>query len=139
MISKTTLRLKLSDFINTDLEKFVMEKVDSIHNELNIAILLYLWFDEDEIKGTDLKNFLMRWEDKLSFRTSVRQGSEIKSRDFIFFDIKPVGIKNRYCRFNYDYKDQSGLVVGLREFYNVTKFVTSDKTIKVQKRNDYED
>ena len=44
MISKTTLRLKLSDFINTDLEKFVMEKVDSIHNELNIAILLYLWF-----------------------------------------------------------------------------------------------
>ena len=28
---------------------------------------------------------------------------------------------------------------GLKEFYNVTKFTTSDKPMKRQKRNDYED
>ena len=28
---------------------------------------------------------------------------------------------------------------GLQEFYNVTKFITSDKPSKKQKRNDYED
>ncbi len=139
MTTKTTLRLKLTDFIDTDIEEYVMEKVDWIHNELNIAILLYLWFDEGEVKGPSLKKFLLRWEDKLSCRTVIKQSSKLKPDDFIFFDILPKSITNVRNRFRFNYKTSSGLVQGLREFYNVTKFVTSDKTIKVQKRNDYED
>ena len=91
MTSKTTLRLKLTDFINTDVEKYVMEKVNAIHNELQIAILLYLWFDEGDFEGTELRDFLMRWEDEMSFKTIVKQGSETKSNDFVFFDIRPEG------------------------------------------------
>ena len=89
MTSKLSLRLKLSDFINTELESKIMEKINNIHNELHIAVMLYLWFDEDEINSTDLKKFLMRWETKLSFRTVVKQGSYIKPNDFIWFDIVP--------------------------------------------------
>ena len=139
MTSKTTLRLKLTDFINTDVEKYVMEKVNAIHNELQIAILLYLWFDEGDFEGTELRDFLMRWEDEMSFKTIVKQGSETKSNDYVFFDIRPESVDNQHTRFCYTYKTTSGLFTGLEEFYKVTKFVTSDKTMKKQKRNDYED
>ena len=69
MTTKLSLRLKLTDFINTEIESKVMEKINDIHNELHIAVLLNLWFDEGELDTGDLKNFLMRWEDKLSFKT----------------------------------------------------------------------
>ena len=74
MLSKISLRLKLSDFINTDIEQEVMEKVNAVHTELHITVSLYLWFEEDEISSKDLKEFLMKWEDKLSFKTIVKQG-----------------------------------------------------------------
>ena len=72
MLSKVSLRLKLSDFINTEFEPTIMEKINRIHNELHIAVLLHLWFDDDEITNETLKDFLMRWEDKLSFKTIVK-------------------------------------------------------------------
>ena len=55
MLSKISLRLKLSDFINTDMEEAVMNKVNGIHSELSVTVLLYLWFEEDEIDSKELK------------------------------------------------------------------------------------
>ena len=40
MTSKLSLRLKLSDVINTELEAKIMEKINNIHNELHIAVML---------------------------------------------------------------------------------------------------
>ena len=140
MIAKLSLRLKLSDFINTEIESKVMEKIDDIHNELHIAVLLNLWFDDGEITNKDLKEFLMRWEDKLSFKTIVKQGSDIKTNDFIWFDIIPSGLpyySNK--RFQFTYSNTNSILNGLQQFYEVAKFTTSEKPIKKQKRNDYED
>jgi len=140
MKNKLSLRLKLSDFIKSDIESDVMERIDKIHNELHIAVLLHLWFEEDELSGTDLKDFLMRWEDKLSFRTVVKQSSVIKTNDFIWFDIAPLSIaKSSRKRFQFSYLENKQILQGLEEFYNVSKFTTSDKPTKKQKRNDYED
>ena len=141
MLSKISLRLKLSDFINTDIEEAVMDKVNGIHSELNVTVLLYLWYDKDEIDNDDLKNFLMRWEKKLSFRTVVKQSHKLHTKDFIFFDIIPTHISdsNISKRFSYNYVTSDKILGGLQEFYNVTKFITSDKPSKKQKRNDYED
>ena len=141
MLSKISLRLKLSDFINTDIEEAVMNKVNGIHSELNVTVLLYLWYDKDEIDNDDLKNFLMRWEEKLSFRTVVKQSHKLHTKDFIFFDIIPTHISdsNISKRFSYNYVTSDKILGGLQEFYNVTKFITSDKPSKKQKRNDYED
>ena len=139
MMPKVSLRLKLSDFINTDIEQEVMERINNIHSELHTTVLLYLWFADDEISSKDLKKFLMKWEDKLSFKTVVRQGSEIKHDAFVFFDIVPKPIQSENKRFTYSYSDSNKILDGLKEFYNVTKFTTSEKPIKRQKRNDYED
>ena len=140
MLSKVSLRLKLSDFINTDMEDAVMNRINHIHSELHVTVLLYLWFGEDEISGTDLKDFLMKWEDKLSFKTIVKQGSSIRMSDFIWFDIVPSGTSyNSRKRFQFGYTKKEHILRGLDDFYNVAKFTTSEKPVKKQKRNDYED
>jgi hypothetical protein len=139
-MSRVSLRLKLSDFINSDIEKVVMDKVNDIHNDLNITVLLYLWFDEDEINSTNLKKFLMSWEDKLSFRTIVKQGCKLSADQFVWFDIIPTNVaSNLRNRFQYSYSESNKILDGLDEFYNITKFTISDKPTKRQKRNDYED
>ena len=141
MLSKVSLRLKLSDYINTDIEEKVMNIVNHAHTELNVTVLLYLWFEEGELSNKDLKEFLMRWEDKLSFKTVVKQGHQLQINDYIFFDIIPINVSDSDIskRFTYKYKDVNMILNGLKEFYNVTKFTTSEKPIKRQKRNDYED
>ena len=140
MLSKVSLRLKLSDFINSHIEETVMNIVNHAHNELSVVVLLYLWFEESEIVSKDLKKFLIKWEDKLSFKTIIKQGHQLKFNDFIWFDIVPVNIPSiSYKRFTYSYSGSNKILDGLKEFYNVTKFTTSDKPVKRQKRNDYED
>ena len=140
MLSKVSLRLKLSDFINTDIEEKVMNIVNHAHNELSVTVLLYLWFEEGELTNKGLKDFLMRWEDKLTFKTVVKQGHKLMLNDYIFFDIIPVGTPDTVSkRFSYGYINTDKILDGLQEFYNVVKFTTSDKPTKRQKRNDYED
>ena len=139
MMPKLSLRLKLSDFINTDIEQEVMEKINNIYDELHTAILLYLWFEDGEISSKDLKEFLMKWEDKLSFKTVVKRGHKIKLSDFVWFDIVPVNILPSFRnRLRYQYIGYNKILDGLKQFYNVAKFTTSDKPTKKQKRNDYE-
>ena len=140
MLSKISLRLKLSDFINADIEQEVMNKINDAHIKLSVTVLLYLWFEEGELSNKDLKNFLMRWEDKLTFKTVVKQGHKLMINDYIFFDIIPVGTPDTVSkRFSYGYINTDKILDGLQEFYNVVKFTTSDKPTKRQKRNDYED
>ena len=132
------VRLKLSDFIDTEYEDDVMESITKVYSELQSLILLHLWYDEgDNIK---LKNFLMKWEDKLHFKTIVKEGTEVNSDEFIFFDILPKEEKQaNWSRFTYQYKNKKSIVNGLKELYDCVKFITSDKPTKRQKRNDYED
>ena len=139
MMPKVSLRLKLSDFINTDIEQEVIKKINNIHKELHTTILLYLWFEEGEINSKDLKEFLMKWEDKLLFKTIVKQGFYINTSEFIWFDVIPINTPSSpYKRFEYQYGESNKILDGLQEFYNVAKFTTSDKPAKKQKRNDYE-
>ena len=139
MMPKVSLRLKLSDFINTDIEQEVIKKINNVHNELHTTVLLYLWFEEDEINSKDLKEFLMKWEDKLSFKTVVKRGHDISFSEFVWFDIVPVNILHSpRNRFRYQYVSHNKVLDGLQEFYNVAKFTISDKPAKKQKRNDYE-
>ena len=140
MMPKVSLRLKLSDFINTDIEQEVIKKINNVHNELHTTVLLYLWFEEDEINSKDLKEFLMKWEDKLSFKTVVKRGHDISFSEFVWFDIVPFNIPHSSRnRFRYQYVSYNKVLDGLQEFYNVTKFTTSEKPVRKQKRNDYED
>ena len=60
-----TLRLKLTDFINSPLEELVVEKI----NEANVhhSFKLQLWYDEGEVTAKDLKLFLENYESLLKY------------------------------------------------------------------------
>ena len=115
-----------------------MEKISSIHEDLKVLVLLHLWYDEgDNVK---LRDFLLRWEDKLHFKTVIKEGSDMSSDEFIFFDIIPEGMKHsEWSRFTYPYGDKFLIISGLKQLYDCIKFISSDKPTKRQKRNDYED
>ena len=116
MLSNIRVRMKLSDFINTDNEKEIMEMINKTHSDLSTTILLHLWYENDEISSTDLKDFLLRWENILHFRTIVKNNSNVEQYEFVFFDIIPISVpKNEKYRFAYTYinTDKIRLLLGL--------------------------
>ena len=134
------LRLKLSDFLGTAIESIVMERIKQIENELRIKIILNLWHNEGEIKSQDLKKFIIRWEKTLSIKTVIQVTNEIKSNDYVFFDIKPINTgSDSRVRFHAEYTFIESIPACLENFYKVAKFTTSDVNARPQKRNDYED
>jgi hypothetical protein len=134
------LRLKLDDFIDTDFESTIMNKIKKTEDDLRIKIILYLWIDDTSDKKINLKDFFERWEKTLSVKTVVKNGPHIKRNEFIFFDIAPDGINyDSNIRFRSKYKFLEQIETCLDNFYEVTKFTTSDKNQKPQKRNDYAD
>ena len=140
MLSNIRVRMKLSDFINTDKEEEIMEMINKTHNDLSTTILLHLWYENDEISSTDLKDFLLRWENILHFRTIVKNNSNVEQYEFVFFDIIPISVpKNEKYRFAYTYINTDKIIDGLNELYACIKFIKLDRPAKRQKRNDYED
>mgnify|MGYP000944408458 FL=1 len=140
MLSNIRVRMKLSDFINTDNEKEIMEMINKTHIDLSTTILLHLWYENDEISPIDLKDFLLRWEDKLHFRTVVKNTSNVEQYEFVFFDVIPISApKNKKYRFAYTYISTDKIIDGLNELYTCIKFIKLDRPSKRQKRNDYED
>ena len=140
MLSNIRVRMKLSDFINTDKENEIMEMINKTHSDLSTTILLHLWYENDEISSIDLKEFLLRWEDKLHFRTVVKNTSNVEQYEFVFFDIIPISVpKNKKYRFAYTYTNTDKIIDGLNELYACIKFIKLDRPSKRQKRNDYED
>ena len=131
------IRLKLSDFIDTDLEKTIMDRIKKIENDLHVKIIIYFWIDDSNV---NIKIFYDRWKDSLSVKTVIKNGEHLKANEHIFFDIAPNNIKySSNVRFQAKYDIIEQIPAILLQFYDVAKFTTSDKNIKPQKRNDYED
>ena len=136
MTRVANIRLKLSDFIETDLEDIIMSRIKSIEQKLSMKFVLYFWLDTD----INLKAFYDRWKDNLSIKTIIKNDNSLKANEFIFFDIAPSNIDyNSNVRFQtkYDYIEEIPMM--LNEMYDVAKFTTRSQEMKPQKRNDYED
>ena len=143
-----TLRLKLSDIINSPLEEMVVEKI----NEANIhhSFKLQLWYNDGEVSSKDLKSFLEKYESLLKYKTTITSGPEPNRAEFTWYNIvhKDDFDQSYPYRFqyNHEYEDKVvGIIHGLEQFKKTLKFVTSDKPpkqerpVRKQKRNDYED
>ena len=136
---KISLRMKLSDFLNKSYEKVVMNKLFEIHND-KILFYLKLWYKDGLVATSDLKRFLMEYESKLHYKTTVTVGNKLHNNDFVWFDIVDRNNRNQnnLVRFEYIYSKEEDVLKGLDEFHECAKFCTSPKPPKRQKRNDYE-
>ena len=136
---KIILRLNLSDFINKPYEKEVIKKLEDIHKD-SIKYYLILWYEDGSIASEYLKKFLLEYESKLHFKTIIKIDNEIKTNDFIWYDITSRNNANQSerIRFQYIYNRKEDILKGLDEFHKCATFCTSEKPPKRQKRNDYE-
>ena len=136
---KINLRMNLSHFLNKSYEKDVMNKLFEIHND---SILFYweLWYEDGLVATSDLKRFLMEYESKLHYKTTVTVGNKLPINGFVWFDIIDSNNRqqNNLVRFEYIYSKEEDVLKGLDEFHECAKFCTSPKPPKRQKRNDYE-
>ena len=140
------LRLKLSDFLGTDYEKEVLDKLQEINNlDFFTAFPVYLWYDRDNdrVDLSRLKDFIVEWESRGDFKSKTIIVPEFfdRFRDFIWYDIIPKNCPStQYSRFSYRYVDpKTGILDGLDDFIEMYKFTIREKPIRKQKRNDYED
>ena len=135
---KLSLRMNLADILSN--EEIIIEKLNDIHKD-SVHFFLKLWYEEGSVKLDQLKEFAIKNEDKLHFKTSIKPDRTLHVNDFIWFDI----INEKYAnesdriRFQYSYNREESILLGLEEFYKCAKFCTSEKPPKrVQKRNDNE-
>ncbi len=78
--------MNLSHFLNESFEEQVIEKLHDIHKD-SIKYYLTLWYEDGALNPTDVKNFIEKYESRLHFKTNIVVGNNLKSNDFIWFDI----------------------------------------------------
>ena len=139
------LRLKLSDFLGTDYETEVLDRLREINNlDFMPPFEIYLWYDRDndKVELNRLKDFIVDWESKGDFKSKTIIVPEFFDRpvDFIWYDIvsrENVNPKQN-VRFQHIYDNDSQMLKAIDDFHKAAKFCTSEKPPRVQKRNDYE-
>ena len=83
---KISLRMNLSDFINKDYEKDIVEKLEGVHND-DIKYYLTLWYKDGTVSPQDTKRFLLDYEANLHFKTKIKVDEKLHPNDFIWYDI----------------------------------------------------
>ena len=136
---KVNVRMNLSHFFNKPFEEEVIQKLEKVHND-SVRYYLTLWYEDGKLKPKDLKDFLIKYESRLHFKTNIKVGNDLKTNDFIWYDIIDENNANKTSRvrFQYIYYNEESILKGLDEFHKCAKFCTSEKPPKIQKRNDYE-
>ena len=136
---KVNVRVNLSHFLNKPFEEDVIKKLEDVHAD-SVKYYLTLWYEDGKLKPKDLKDFLIKYESRLHFKTNIKVGRQLKTNDFIWYDIIDENNANKTnrVRFQYMYYNEESILKGLDEFYKCAKFCTSEKPPKRQKRNDYE-
>jgi len=145
------IRLYLPDVINGGYTEQIIKMLTDISNDVRSA-RLYFWYHEPDLKAKQVKDFLDSWESEehTNFKTIIRPYYFDTQNDFIWYDVMSykmvdsltpdaTGIKNQYTRFSWRYVEPKDIIEGLEEFKVIYEFVTNDKPIKKQKRNDGED
>ena len=131
-----SLRLKLVDFLEH--EEILIPMIGDIAKTTQ-PFPIYFWYqDSADINSPTFQKFLRDWEGKSGarYKTVIKILDEYSDR-FAWFDIKPEGV-NLHSRFQYEYKNSGGIILGIKTFKDCYDFTTKDKTVKKQKRNDYE-
>ena len=136
---KVNVRMNLFHILNKSYEKDIIDKLSEINNN-SVIFYLRLWYKDGDISPKEIKEFLLKYESRLHFKTNIRVGDELRPNDFVWYDIidKNNANKTNRVRFQYIYNREEQILDGLNEFYNCDKFCTSEKPPKRQKRNDYE-
>ena len=134
---RVSLRLKLTDFINTKIENEVMESIIKYHNLIPVPVKLKLWYEKSEFDHIDVMKFLETWQNKLEYKTSIRADHKQGMDDFTWFNvISKEDYDPKYkSQFWNIYSTPFGLINSINKFGELALFYTQPPQ-RPQKRND---
>jgi hypothetical protein len=152
-MTEPSLRIKVTDFLATEFEQEVFQelmKLKQLDCFNGAQFPLYFWYDRrtEVVDLNTLEPFIKYWKSSGEFRTKLILIPEYTDdqNNFIFFDIKPRGIRptNRdYAenyRFAWEYDNPTDIIEGLKQFRKTYEFVNKDELnpeiTRKQKRND---
>ena len=104
---KVNVRMNLFHFLNKPHEKDIIDKLSEISDD-SIVFYLRLWYEDGYISTKDLKEFLLKYESSLHFKTNIKVGNDLKPNEFVWFNIvdnENVNKSNR-VRFEYIYNSE---------------------------------
>ena len=78
--------MNLSDFINKDNEKDIIDKLESVHND-DVKYYITFWYKDGTVSPQDIKRFLLDYESNLHFKTKIKVDGRLHPNDFIWYDI----------------------------------------------------
>jgi len=134
-MNNISLRLKLVDFLEH--EEILIPMISDIAKTTQ-PFPIYFWYqDSTDINSPTFQSFLKEWESKSNARYKTMIKILDDCREFAWFDVCPSDIKLN-SRFSYNYNKSGGIILGLKAFKDCYDFTSKDKTVKKQKRNDYE-
>jgi|TARA_A100001391_G_scaffold137919_1_gene96390 hypothetical protein len=130
------LRLKMTDFLDTIIESWVINRINEIY-KIN-QFKLHLWYENDEVTPAQIKEFIKKYEKELHFKTTIKSSKEIERNEFVWYDIIDEKDKDVAARTRFTYIGD--VVNGLNQFEETLKFClkpkNNDTPIRKQKRND---
>ena len=128
------LRLKMTDFLDTEIESWVINRINEIY-KIN-QFKLHLWYENDEVTPHN-KRIYQEVRKKLHFKTTIKSSKEIERNEFVWYDIIDEKDKEVQSRTRFTYVGD--VVNGLNQFEETLRFCLKPKSetpIRKQKRND---
>ena len=129
------LRLKMTDFLDTEIESWVINRINEIY-KIN-QLKLHLWYENDEVNQAKIQKFIKMNKQDLNIKTTIKSSKEIERNEFVWYDIIDEKDKEVASRTRFTYVGD--VVNGLNQFEETLRFCLKPKSetpIRKQKRND---
>ena len=141
--SRFSLKIKLSDFIDTSDETYLLESLEKVKDKFMVPVVLKLWFVEDELQDKRVKKFLSTNKELLScYNTNIYYnealfcksigGEGMRESDGWFTVVNEIvyleeGHTN--SRFNYVYSNEAPIWTCVHAFLDTVNFHAKERPI----------
>ena len=122
--NRKTIRLKLSDFIQTKIESEVVESLKKIQNYSGVHIIL--WYNNTDINTKDVEKFKTTYQD-MFLKDNIYIYNHNGNRDFIWYDISNRGDchENDNHKFRSYYSVNTEILNCLTQVSNYVRFANN--------------
>jgi hypothetical protein len=143
-----SLKIRLSDFIDTPDETYLLEALEKVKDKFMVPVVLKLWFVEDELQDKKVKKFMSTHTELLShYNTNIYYnkalfcksigGDGIRESDAWFNVVNEIvyleeGHTN--SRFNYVYSNEAPIWTCVHAFLDTVNFHAKERPIYNKKQ-----
>ena len=146
-----SLKIKLSDFIDTPDEVYLLEALEKVKDKFMVPVVLKLWFVEDELQDKKVKKFLSTNKELLScYNTNIYFNEALFCKSIgsdgvrenngwfeVVNDVVYLEEGHSDSRFNYVYGNEAPIWTCVHAFLDTVNFHAKERTIYNKKQGKF--